>query len=194
MEKEAYFEEEYSPRGSTFKRLTLMFDGSCGPTNPDGNVGVGYAIFNSDDGCVVAEGWGYRVYSDEWDNSNNVAEWRALERGVDLLQKCGYTYDKLFVQGDSKLVINQVKGVWRIKEGRYYEVATRTMSEHRDVLRGAEVSHVYREQNEYCDHLSNRYIDYLKNSFGVDTGGEFKKPTRKQKQVKRKRGGFRYGS
>lgn len=182
MEKEQFFEEQYGSTSVAYNHLKLMFDGSCGPQNPDGSMGYGYAIFNvDDDDEVLAEGWGYTLYDGTFETSNNVAEWTALYRGLHLLLSSGYTCNKLSVCGDSMLVINQATGKWGMKSGAYIEVAKNTLAEFSTELGEAHVSHVYRDDNGYCDELSNKYISYLMNNFGVDTGGEFKVENVKKK-------------
>jgi ribonuclease HI len=46
--------------------------------------------------------------------TNNVAEYTALKKGLDMASK--YTDENLAVFSDSKLVTHQMKGEWRIKE------------------------------------------------------------------------------
>ena len=103
-----------------------------------------------------------------------MAEWWSLNRGLNILVKSGYTYDELTIEGDSKLVINQILGHWSIKGGYYVDAAESTLREFKHIIDSANIGHVYREYNDYCDHLSNLYISYFLNQFGVDTGGEFK--------------------
>lgn len=182
MNKEDFFEEQWGSTSVVYNHLKLMFDGSCGPRNPDGNMGYGYAIFNvDDDDEVLAEGWGYTMYDGTFETSNNVAEWTALYRGLCLLLSSGYTCNKLSVCGDSMLVINQARGRWGMKSGAYVKVAKNTLAEFSDELDAASVFHVYRDDNGYCDELSNKYISYLMNNFGIDTGGEFKVENVKKK-------------
>lgn len=180
MNKEDFIESA-GQLGAHFPHLKIMFDGSCGPVNPNGNMGYGYAIINVEDNDVIAEGWGYTMYDGTANTSNNVAEWVSLKRGLELMLASGYTCDKLDICGDSMLVIRQVRGSWGIKGGSYVKVAKAVLESFGDELAEANVYHVYRNDNDYCDYLSNKYVYYLKDNYGIDTGGEFKVENVKKK-------------
>lgn len=142
-----------------FEEITVMFDGSCQPRNPNGDMGFGWCIYG--DGEIIAEGWGYELYNGVKTTTNNIAEWIALHNGLKLLETMCIGYKKLYIKGDSKLVINQASGYWKINShGAYYPYAKECMREYKDILKEAKLSHVYREQNEYCDDLSNRFVCY----------------------------------
>lgn len=173
MKKEDLFTQEFYASDKEVNHLKIMFDGSCGPVNPNGNVGYGYALFDEDSGDVLCEGWGYVLYDGSFQTSNNFAEWGAIRLALEHLVSSGYSYNKLSICGDSMLVIRQVEGKWKIKGGSYSPIARRTLKDFGAIIKGAEVYHVGRDDNDYCDELSNRYISYL-STFGVETGGKFK--------------------
>ena len=95
--------------------VVLYFDGSCkGPTN-DRKIGMGIAIqayglrgkFQSTKLCRKA--W---TDNDEEHKTNNVAEYKALLYGLYVLKD--QKNINIQVLGDSKLVINQVFGDWKV--------------------------------------------------------------------------------
>ncbi len=53
--------------------------------------------------------------------SNNVAEYAALCEALRLLMGRGRENDSVEVRGDSKLVINQMAGNWKFRQGLYEE-------------------------------------------------------------------------
>ncbi len=89
--------------------------------------------------------------------TNNVAEYRALLRCLDLAAELGCTH--LIVQSDSELMVRQLQGLYRVKDttlkGHYTRVQT--------ALKGApfsfEIRHVDRSKNKEADSLANRAID-----------------------------------
>lgn len=91
--------------------FTIVFDGGA-----KGNPGKGYGSFHisGPDGLVIHE---RREYGDRI--TNNVAEYRTLIAALQRLQsEIGENVPGASVQvlGDSKLVINQTNGDWKIKK------------------------------------------------------------------------------
>ncbi|MCL2767146.1 MAG: lyase family protein [Synergistaceae bacterium] len=97
-----------------------------------------------------------------WENSdvlgkktNNEAEYIALINLLNEFRKCGIK--KAIVRGDSKLVIEQMSGRWKVNEPRLKELCKQAK------LLAQDMHLVYewipREQNSYADYLSNKAID-----------------------------------
>lgn len=89
------------------------FDGSCDP-NPGGEIGWGWIVkgVSQNKGGVPASR----------DNSNNVAEYMALYfllQELNRLLEMKAISGHIIIHGDSKLVINQMTYLWRIKNGKY---------------------------------------------------------------------------
>jgi ribonuclease HI len=97
--------------------IVVYFDGLCEPVNPGGiaTYGVvirkGSQILFEENGLAEAEPW-----SD--DASNNVAEYSALIRGLRWLKENGYSSSNVLVKGDSRLVVNQLRGDFKVKAPR----------------------------------------------------------------------------
>jgi ribonuclease HI len=92
--------------------------------------------------------------------TNNEAEYEAL---LLLLEEVARRdLQELLVLGDSRLVICQMQGVWKIREERLRELADRA----RRLALGRSVRYEWipREQNARADRLSNRALD--------ESGGE----------------------
>ena len=149
------FAADLSAAGS----FTLFFDGAS-RGNP-GAAGAGAVIRHDATGAIVfevAEFLGRDV-------TNNEAEYVSLLRGLEGARRL--KINTLDVKGDSKLVVHQVNGEWKVKTprlARYWEAVDA-------VKRGAfngglTVAHVPREENADADALANAGIT-VGSSFGV---------------------------
>lgn len=167
-DREAAFYEFFSDK-KVYDSITLYFDGSCAPKNPNGNLGYGFAIYDANKKKIL-EGWGYRLRSPKENTSNNQAEWIALGLGLRVLLESGIEYRNLWIKGDSNHVINQASGNWKIKgEGIYKEDALSVLSEIITpyIDKSTKFSFISRSLNSRCDQLSKYYIDFLARR-GVD--------------------------
>jgi ribonuclease HI len=88
--------------------------------------------------------------------TNNVAEYRALLLGIELAREL--EADAVELVGDSKLIVEQVKGNWKVKQEHLRPL-------HRQVGKALEgwsdwsIRHVRREKNERADELLNEVLD-----------------------------------
>jgi len=88
--------------------------------------------------------------------TNNVAEYRALLLGVELAKELGA--EEVEFVGDSKLIVEQVKGSWKVKQEHLRPLHTKA----RDALREIpswSIRHVRRHHNERADELLNEALD-----------------------------------
>jgi ribonuclease HI len=88
--------------------------------------------------------------------TNNVAEYRALLLGIDLAKQLGA--DEVEFVGDSMLIVEQVRGKWRVKQQHLRPLHTKV----KDALRGLEswsIRHVKRDENSRADELLNDALD-----------------------------------
>lgn len=103
--------------------IVVNFDGGCGPRNPGGKMAYA-AIITTSSGIKIK----LRRNEDvNRRNSNNVAEYLGLLLALDWLITHGHCSDKIRISGDSKLVINQMSGKWRIKKGLYKDQALKAL-------------------------------------------------------------------
>ena len=88
--------------------------------------------------------------------TNNVAEYRALIAGLEAAAP--YRARRVRVRADSKLVVEQVKGTWKVKQAHL-----RPLLEQARSLLGAyaevDVQHVPRAENADADALVNAALD-----------------------------------
>jgi ribonuclease HI len=88
--------------------------------------------------------------------TNNVAEYRALLLGIDLAKEL--EADEVEFVGDSKLIVEQVKGNWRVKQDHLRPLHTKVRDALRD-LSSWSIRHVKRGENERADELLNEALD-----------------------------------
>ena len=132
-----------------------FFDGACAPTNPGGAMGMGALIYNDKEEIVYQDS---RFREARKENTNNVAEYGALWYVLDWFIKNDNHAAKIIIYGDSQLVINQMSGAWRIKEGAYTKAAW-TCKAMRDRFLNVKFKWIPREDNEMCDALSKAALD-----------------------------------
>lgn len=128
------------------------------PKNPGGNMGIG--------ACLKVAGVDIFTESKfvplRWENSNNVAEYMAFESLLDFIQANDIRDTKIHICGDSKLVIEQMNGRWRIKFGRYTPWADRCKAKLKALIANNKLSFtlqwIPRGQNSYADKLSKAQL------------------------------------
>ena len=131
----------------------MHFDGSCEPFNPGGRMGFGVHISDENGTVLFAHSSGEDFAPT---NTNNVAEYRALNIGLEWLIEQGYhTSAHVLIYGDSALVINQMNGAWKVRGGRYYTEYQRA-AEHKPKFKSVTFNWVRRELNEVADVLSKQ--------------------------------------
>jgi len=129
-------------------RLTVNVDG--GARGNPGPAAIGVVVRG--DGGEVLEELGERI----GEATNNVAEYRALLRGIELAGAHGAT--ELELVGDSELVVRQVEGRYKVKNAgirELYDQARKALGE----FDSWSIRHVRRESNGDADRLVNEALD-----------------------------------
>jgi ribonuclease H / adenosylcobalamin/alpha-ribazole phosphatase len=130
--------------------MEVVINADGGSRGNPGPAGIG-AVVVSPDGRVlaeIAEGIGH--------TTNNVAEYKAVIAGLARARELGATRVK--VRADSKLVIEQMKGTWKVRQAHLQPL----MDEARRLASGFErvsYEHVPRERNKAADALANKAMD-----------------------------------
>jgi len=88
--------------------------------------------------------------------TNNIAEYRALLLGIALAKELGA--DEVEFVGDSMLIVEQVRGNWKVKQDHLRPLHTAVKDELRDLERWS-IRHVKRGENERADELLNQALD-----------------------------------
>jgi len=128
--------------------MTINSDG--GSRGNPGPAGYG-AVVRSRDGTVLAEvkggiGWA----------TNNVAEYRGVIAGLEKALELGAR--RVLVRADSKLVIEQSAGRWRVHHPDMIQLHGRV----RELVQKFDTvvfRHVHREENTHADRLANEAMD-----------------------------------
>lgn len=136
------------------KNYNCYIDGCCEPKNPGGTMGFG--IYVIDD-----EGNEYK-YSNfipaKSDNTNNIAEYLALTQLLKTLNK--KTGCEICIFSDSKMVVMQMLGKYRISSGAYVSYALEAQALLKKLLINNSINIMWipREYNEIADELSKAHI------------------------------------
>lgn len=129
--------------------ICCFFDGACYPVNPNGTMGIGCMVLIDKETDVPHT----QTFPPEEGNSNNVAEYMALSWVLNFLIENNLTDKKIFIYGDSNLVISQMNRQWKIKKGLYFEYAMECfdlMNKFKDIT----LRWIPREENTWADNLS----------------------------------------
>jgi ribonuclease HI len=122
----------------------LYFDG-CSKGNP-GPGGAGAVLYKNNE-----EIWSDCVFVDK-NTTNNISEYTGLIIGMTQAFKMGIK--SLIVNGDSQLVIKQMKGLYKVKSERLIELhkSAKLLETNFDVI---EYNHIFRKDNKRADELCN---------------------------------------
>ena len=85
-----------------------------------------------------------------------MAEYRALLLGIALAKELGA--DEVEFVGDSKLIVEQVKGNWKVKQEHLRPLHTKARDALRDLPKWS-IRHVKRDENTRADELLNEALD-----------------------------------
>lgn len=128
-------------------RVYAYFDGAS-RGNP-GPSAIGWVLVDGDG--IVAEG-GERIGR----ATNNQAEYEALLRVLEMVQRYGYT--TVEIRGDSELIVKQVRGAWDTNDPTLREYRVE-VHEHLEEFESWTVKHVPRDVNDRADELANDALD-----------------------------------
>jgi ribonuclease HI len=126
----------------------MNFDG-CSKNNP-GLAGAGAVIYHFDE-----EIWAEDFFVGDM-FTNNHAEYAGLILGLQQAKFLGIK--KLKVEGDSLLVINQMKGLYKCKSIHLIELYDKA-KELEGYFDNIEFCHILRNKNKRADELSNIAVD-----------------------------------
>ncbi|MEN4478489.1 bifunctional RNase H/acid phosphatase [Mycolicibacterium cosmeticum] len=131
--------------------MKVVVEADGGSRGNPGPAGYGAVLFSADRSTMLAE----RKQSIGL-ATNNVAEYRGLIAGLEAAAEVGATEVAVFM--DSKLVVEQMSGRWRVKHPDLLEL-------HREATQAARhfasVSYEWipRERNSHADRLANEAMD-----------------------------------
>ncbi|MHA7140846.1 reverse transcriptase-like protein [Arthrobacter sp. Sr33] len=138
-----------TPTTATPRFLIVEADG--GSRGNPGHAGYGALVRDPESGAILVEKAAYIGKA-----SNNVAEYSGLVAGLELANELDPTC-RILVKMDSKLVVEQMEGRWKIKHADMQALARKA----RAVLDPRRVKYQWipREINKDADRLSNEAMD-----------------------------------
>jgi len=96
--------------------------------------------------------------------TNNQAEYEGLIHALDWLAKNGQGVKTVEFFLDSKLVVNQMKGLFKVKAPKMRPLWTKAKQIEQSLNLAITYSHIPRELNTRADELLNKALDLLKSS------------------------------
>ena len=141
-------EKKYAISEKEYEYL-MQFDG-CSKGNP-GKAGSGAVIYKNNN-----EIWGKSLFIGD-KNTNNEAEYIGLIIGLEEAINIGVK--DLYVEGDSLLVIKQMKGEYKVKAENLYKLYEKAKKLEKQ-LTTVSYNHVYRDKNKRADELSNMALNH----------------------------------
>jgi ribonuclease HI len=129
-------------------KLVVHVDGGARGNPGPAAIGV---VVTTTDGAEVAEAAETIGVA-----TNNVAEYRALLRGIELALEYGAT--ELEIYGDSELVVKQIAGQYRVKDAGLKPLHAQARAALAEVGPWS-FTHVRRERNAGADALVNQALD-----------------------------------
>ena len=129
-------------------KARLFTDG--GSRGNPGPAAYGYVLEAEDGTVLAAHGATIGIAT------NNVAEYSALIAGLEMAIELAL--GEIEVVSDSELMVKQMRGEYRVKNGALQELSLRAGRLGRQVG-SVEYRHVLREHNELADRLVNEALD-----------------------------------
>lgn len=131
--------------------MSLIIHTDGGSRNNPGDAGIGATIDH--DGVRVAE-----ISEFIGTQTNNFAEYTAVIRSLEKCVELDLTHESIAFRLDSKLVVEQVQGNWKIKEPTLRPLVARVRELARQFPH-VSFTHIPRAKNKDADRLVNEAID-----------------------------------
>lgn len=136
------------------KKIVCYFDGCCEPVNPGGTASYGAVVFIDGVRTWDCSEIFYPQKGKEKETSNNVAEYSGFLAILNYLSANSLDKENITIHGDSKLVIEQMLGNWRMKKGFYIPVALAAKEKLKSFKKTPHLAWIPREENDIADELS----------------------------------------
>lgn len=124
----------------------VIYVDGCSLGNP-GPAGIGVVVSDAEGTCLAATG----EFIGE--QTNNVAEYRALLRGLQEARRLGF--DTVEVRTDSELLTRQITGTYRVRAKHLRPLHARAVRELGRFAQAA-ITSIGRDENKRADKLARR--------------------------------------
>jgi ribonuclease HI len=133
--------------GKGVQKVTLYVDGSCKGNPGEGGAGV---VIKDEQERTLSQSKRYLGLV-----TNNVAEYQALILGLQEAEQLGSQEVEIYL--DSELVVNQVKGIYRVRDSKLktLEGEVRRLLGH---FARWVITHIPREKNREADRLAREAV------------------------------------
>ena len=145
--------------------ITAYMKGSCEPISPGGTESYAFVVFR--DGDVI-----YREANLTWPHflslpnivfkpvvsSINTSQYYACIFLLTYLLQSGYKDEEIVVYSDSKLVVNQMNGSWKVGQGHYLFLAHYCKHVMLDLFKDIRFQLVQPKENFVADELSKEVL------------------------------------
>lgn len=142
----------------SIKKMIIYTDG--GARGNPGPAAIGVVI----DGLSTSSGNAKHYSEAIGEATNNVAEYRAvifaLKKAKALLGNKEAEHITIEVRSDSELIVNQLNGIYKIKEGDLKVLFVDVWNAKQD-FKSVTFTHIPREKNKEADALVNKALDTL---------------------------------
>ncbi|MEI6252880.1 MAG: reverse transcriptase-like protein, partial [Mycobacteriaceae bacterium] len=143
--------------------MKVIVEADGGSRGNPGPAGFGAVVWAEDHTTVLAEhGQAIGV------TTNNVAEYRGLIAGLEEARRLGA--GEVAVRMDSKLVVEQMSGRWKVKHPGMAELHQRARAL-ASTFDSVSFAWIPREQNKHADRLANEAMDGLRSDAAVPDAG-----------------------
>lgn len=129
-------------------RLFIYTDGACRGNPGEGGIGV---VIKDDDGNIIK-----RISRYIGRTTNNQAEYTALLSALKSVKD--YNPEYLKIHSDSELLVNQMVGIYSVKNAAIYKLYSKAKEMINKYL-NVEFEHIPREKNREADLLANNALD-----------------------------------
>ena len=130
------------------KEVKLYTDG--GSRGNPGPSAIGFAILDMSDEVIKTESKYLGI------TTNNQAEYQGLKQGLEMCQRLGYGTVNVYM--DSLLVVNQMKGIYKVKNRDLWPIHD-SISQFLGQFQHVTFTHVPRELNSLADSMVNECLD-----------------------------------
>lgn len=143
------------------RAINVFFDAACwNQVDNNNDMGLGVAVYI--DGNYQEEMSLAQLVTNHHDRgTNNIGEWMALILAMKVVKEISKDFpkEKIRVFGDSKLVVSQFNGEWRIKEQKFQAYCNEAREVRKKISNSIEVMWVPREKNKMADKLSKEGLN-----------------------------------
>lgn len=145
--------QQLPPKSKQTAEVKMYADGGS-RGNPGPSAG-GFVVLDMEDQLLLESGKYLGI------TTNNQAEYHSLKGGLEAAAKIGAK--KVHVYMDSLLVINQMKGIYKVKNRDLWPIHQAIKDSLVPKFKEVTFTHVPREYNKLADGMVNKTLDSVKN-------------------------------